>query len=366
MAYYGPVDQFYAFPNAENVISNSLNQWIAQTFLVTQDHDMAGIRLYCCRYNSSSDGIVTVSLRAAQFVGGIWAPTGSDLASATIDETALPAAASNVDFIFETPYPVGTGGRYTIVWSVSGATSDFSFRVYSRQLTSLYANGWLFVNYGGDGEESWDYNYSNQDTIFYTLKEIFPPLAPTTPIPANNTTDISPTITEFTWEDPGASTPNAAIDYNVGFAVGGEWGDEITVYTNSINLSDAGIILDETTNYEWYVVAHNDDGVNSDYEESTIWTFTTGTDTVAPEKPINPTPVHTATGVHNNVLTWEDGGSGTTATHKYYVYLYDIDGTATWKNVAITSTPTYCYAAGKYQLAPSTTYTWRVDAFIGD
>ena len=286
-------DSFTVTPNTDSAISNTLNVWLAQTFLVTDDYNIGGIALYCNREDASSDGTIRIALRNAKEIGGKWYPTGSDLIYVEIDETSLGLYPPIWrEFEFNTEYPVVNGNRYAFVVSVSGATSDWSFRWWGRFETGLYSDGWLLQNFGGDGGESWDFIYDTEDIIFRILA-IGPDKA-TNPDPEHEATDVDFSDRVLSWTN-GDGTNSWKLYI-------GDAPDNLTFIANGAAayyyLNDSQRALFKATCY-WRVDCINDDGTTA----GDVWNFTCA----APGKATNPAPGDAATDININfgVLTWD-------------------------------------------------------------
>lgn len=91
--------------------------WLAQTFTPHVGYDISSVVLK--NYRTGAVGNVTVSIRATDVDTG--KPTGPDLASATIDGTAIiPAGAgigdaAEITYTFDSPYTLVSGTKYAIV-----------------------------------------------------------------------------------------------------------------------------------------------------------------------------------------------------------------------------------------------------------
>jgi len=103
---------------------------------------LTSVQVSLAKFNTPADG-VTVSIRAA----AAGKPTGSDLASVFIPDSAISFAASMITAAFTSPPSVTAGTQFAIVVSSTNTNLDYCWSgattaSYSGGRTAYYLNAW--------------------------------------------------------------------------------------------------------------------------------------------------------------------------------------------------------------------------------
>jgi len=265
---------YVEWPNEEDNYGAAL----AQTFLTTDDYDIAAIDLLCGKANAGANGTARIGLYAATLSGGHWIKTGPELAYGTVDITTLPiwsVAPAWTRFILDTPYTLVDATHYVIYMSVEDDSTTeeaiyFSIRDNSGGGGDPYAGGplqWYTVPPDFSGF------YTDEDVFFRTFKGAGP-LKATTPSPAHEATNVLFSQATLSWVDPGVGTDNEATSFSVHL---GEHNDEsmIEIALGPETEVPVSMILLPTL-YYWRVDSINDSGTTT----GDTWNFTVG------EKPL--------------------------------------------------------------------------------
>ena len=141
-------------------------------------------------------------------------------------------------------------------WNYSSAQplEGYTVAMGTHNIVFEYNNGcfYFFIN---DQVENADPD--KLTVLKYTIE------CPTNPVPANETSNVSTSTTEITWDNTLGAT-----HYDVYFGTTSLYFQE-TVTTNSFSVT-----LEPNTEYQWKICSRNEGGVVSGCD---VWTFDTGT-----------------------------------------------------------------------------------------
>jgi photosystem II stability/assembly factor-like uncharacterized protein len=238
------------------------------------------------------------------------------------------------DSLIGTDNNVASGQRAYIIWNGLGPSTTYSW----------YAAA-------DDGEDT----TQSSTWSFTTTGANLPPNAPTNPMPSNGAVEVelNPTLSVKVI-DPNLDSMtvrfyDASDDSEIGTDYGVPSGDIAYVTWSG---------LSPETAYSWYTIA--DDGEYT--TQSATWSFTTCCANQAPNDPINPIPLHGATGVgFNPTLSVEvnDPDFDTLTVRFYDASDNSLIGTDT-------SVPSGTRASVIWpNLSPSVTYSWYAEADDG-
>lgn len=154
-------DYFNTGDNNGNSILGST--WCAQTFTASSSYTIGSVKLKL--WKAGSPGTFTVSIRA---VDGSNHPTGSDLASGTINGNDLGASTGAFVEISLTSYALTSGTSYAIVCRATGGSAG-NYVAWRDATGDSYAGG--SADYSTNSGSSWDKTpISGEDFMFETYE----------------------------------------------------------------------------------------------------------------------------------------------------------------------------------------------------
>jgi hypothetical protein len=207
---------------------------------------------------------------------------------------------------------------------------------WNHEALFAYQDRWMDTT----DRTSWD---AWQDEMWAAYRDNLPdapttaPTVPTNPVPADDATDVAPSVT-LRW-DGQATTWTVYVGTS----------SDALVYQGETTIRQYAPTLDYSETYYWQIAAENAYGSSL----SPIWSFTTESETIAaPGTPGLQTPADAATNQPTSLtLRW-----GATANTTRYNVWFGVEGSMTVVATPLSSS----YAASG--LANDTTYEWRIEA----
>ena len=135
--------------------------WFAQSFTTTSAYNATSVKLRL-RTGAGTTGTFTASLRATS--GGN--PTGSDLASASIDASTVTADTTNgelYEFVFASPVALADATKYAIVLRGSAIDASHQLGWFNHYPTGSYSGGGM--NTSSNSGSTWSGEGTN-DAVF--------------------------------------------------------------------------------------------------------------------------------------------------------------------------------------------------------
>jgi len=265
--------------------------WLAQTFTVgASGHTVTSVKLKL--YRLASPGLVTVSIRATDGTH----PTGSDLASGTIDGNTLTTDIAGAWYeIALTAYPLSANTNYAIVVrDPSGSTSnklywrwDFSSPTYAGgNVENSADSGGTWTSY-----TSWDYMFEVWGTTTSTKQYVW-----------SSTSGLSQTLQSntFTVSTYGTITGAYLIQWQVTFA---QTGLDSSASGTVVTVDETGVSYGSLSYSKWVY-----NGATVTYSYSPVSSSTVGkrfslSSVSGSTSPITMTSATTVTG--NYVVQWQ-------------------------------------------------------------